>query len=94
MIIVRSWVESGGDQAAGLVAALRDPRLARALLASPVVTGAWLNWPQKRTARVRRLPSTPDRAWVHVPVSVTSWPASSQECSPLEGFVQNMDVIV
>ena len=33
MIIVRSWVESGGDQAAGLVAALRDPRLARALLA-------------------------------------------------------------
>lgn len=33
MIIVRSWVESGGDQVTGLVAELRDPRLARALLA-------------------------------------------------------------
>lgn len=32
-MIVRGWVECGCDNAAGLVAALRDPRLARAFLA-------------------------------------------------------------
>ncbi len=32
-MIVRSWVESGCDNASGLAAALRDPRLARAILA-------------------------------------------------------------
>lgn len=32
-MIVRGWVECGCDNAAGLVAALRDPRLARAILA-------------------------------------------------------------
>ncbi|SDV47253.1 AraC family transcriptional regulator [Chitinasiproducens palmae] len=32
-MIVRGWVESGCDDAAGLVAALRDPRLAPAILA-------------------------------------------------------------
>lgn len=32
-MIVRSWVESGCDNASGLPAALRDPRLARAILA-------------------------------------------------------------
>ncbi|MCZ8387860.1 AraC family transcriptional regulator [Achromobacter xylosoxidans] len=32
-MIVRGWIESGCDDAAGLVAALRDPRLARAILA-------------------------------------------------------------
>ncbi|OON40258.1 AraC family transcriptional regulator [Izhakiella australiensis] len=32
-MIVRGWVESGCNNASGLVAALRDPRLARALLA-------------------------------------------------------------
>ena len=32
-MIVRGWVESGCDDASGLVAALRDPRLARAILA-------------------------------------------------------------
>lgn len=32
-MIVRGWIESGCDNASGLVAALRDPRLARAILA-------------------------------------------------------------
>lgn len=32
-MIVRGWIECGGENASGLVAALRDPRLARALLA-------------------------------------------------------------
>ncbi|WP_312949180.1 AraC family transcriptional regulator [Superficieibacter sp.] len=32
-MIVRGWVECGCDNASGLVAALRDPRLARAILA-------------------------------------------------------------
>ncbi|MDZ5603319.1 AraC family transcriptional regulator [Pseudomonas sp. RP23018S] len=32
-MIVRGWVECGCDDASGLVAALRDPRLARAILA-------------------------------------------------------------
>jgi len=32
-MVVRGWVECGCDNAAGLVAALRDPRLARAFLA-------------------------------------------------------------
>lgn len=32
-MIVRGWVESGCENASGLVSALRDPRLARALLA-------------------------------------------------------------
>lgn len=32
-MIVRGWVESGCDNASGLAAALRDPRLARAILA-------------------------------------------------------------
>ncbi|BES83335.1 AraC family transcriptional regulator [Pectobacterium araliae] len=32
-MIVRGWIESGCENAAGLVAALRDPRLARAILA-------------------------------------------------------------
>ena len=32
-MIVRGWVECGCDHASGLVAALRDPRLARAILA-------------------------------------------------------------
>ncbi|SDH79563.1 AraC-type DNA-binding protein [Pseudomonas flavescens] len=32
-MIVRDWIESGCDNASGLVAALRDPRLARAILA-------------------------------------------------------------
>ncbi len=32
-MIVRGWVESGCDNASGFVAALRDPRLARAILA-------------------------------------------------------------
>ncbi|TRN80716.1 AraC family transcriptional regulator [Pseudomonas syringae] len=32
-VIVRGWIESGCDNASGLVAALRDPRLARAILA-------------------------------------------------------------
>ncbi|GAA2628362.1 AraC family transcriptional regulator [Streptomyces axinellae] len=32
-MIVRGWVECGCDNSAGLVAALRDPRLARAILA-------------------------------------------------------------
>jgi AraC-like DNA-binding protein len=32
-MIVRGWIESGCENASGLVAALRDPRLARAILA-------------------------------------------------------------
>ncbi|WP_312200100.1 AraC family transcriptional regulator [Kosakonia cowanii] len=32
-MIVRGWIESGGENASGLMAALRDPRLARAILA-------------------------------------------------------------
>lgn len=32
-MVVRGWVECGCDKASGLVAALRDPRLARAILA-------------------------------------------------------------
>jgi len=32
-MIVRGWIESGCESASGLVAALRDPRLARAILA-------------------------------------------------------------
>ena len=32
-MIVRGWIECGCENAAGLVAALRDPRLARAILA-------------------------------------------------------------
>lgn len=32
-MIVRGWVECGGENASGLIAALRDPRLARAILA-------------------------------------------------------------
>lgn len=32
-MIVRGWIECGGENASGLVAALRDPRLARAILA-------------------------------------------------------------
>ena len=32
-MIVRGWIENGSENAAGLIAALRDPRLARAILA-------------------------------------------------------------
>jgi AraC-like DNA-binding protein len=32
-MIVRGWIENGCEEASGLVAALRDPRLARAILA-------------------------------------------------------------